>query len=219
MLKHVDGWVSALVVPEVAQFCRDRGLTDAEIKLYQLGTHTMEDSLHYNRLMFPLRQFGLGDLVGYQSRTVPEIEPPRQRPLPKYYHDVHDKSKHWFGIDRIVNAKNSLRKVVVVSEGPFDPFPIHRLGFDAGAYMGSSVSDHQAAIIAAITPSVILLADGDAAGEKNIGPNAEKFYRMGLKTYVNLCPHGQDPDSMDSDTLLKTIREAYRYEDSEWFVE
>lgn len=217
MLKHVDGWVSAIQVPEIMEFCLSRGLTKDDVIEYELGTNVDEDSIHYNRLMFPLRQFGFGELVGYQSRTVPALEVERERPLPKYFHDVRDKSKHWFGLDKDIRTTNAFKRVVVTSEGPLDVFPIHKLGYDAGAYMGSSISEHQAAILRGLTDVVIHLVDGDAAGISGLELNAMRTYSMGLTTYVAVSPSGEDPSSMTTDALRSCIKGAIRYEDSEWF--
>lgn len=98
-------------------------------------------------------------LVGYCGRTTQALEP--KYLFPKGF----PKNRIVYNLNR---AKKSSKKEIVVVEGFFDVYALHRAGIESVAIMGSSLSLDQKTRLVSLEKRISLMLDGDAAGRKGM---------------------------------------------------
>lgn len=130
-----------------------------------------------------------GELVAYAGRSVDATEPKYK--LPAGFH----KAGVLFNLNRVLALK--ARRVVVV-EGFFDAMKVHQAGFRAVvALMGSSVSREQEQLLQENFSQVVLMLDGDEAGQQG---TAEILPRLARRVFVRVVDlaDGKQPDMLSS---------------------
>lgn len=105
-------------------------------------------SQYSNRIIVPY--FFENRIVGWTARKITDGKP-------KYISD--QQPGYIFNLDR----QHDARKLVIVTEGPFDAISI-----DGVALLGSEVSVHQQYLLNKLNKSIIVLPDRDSAGKKLI---------------------------------------------------
>jgi DNA primase len=82
----------------------------------------------------------------------------------------------------------------------------------AVAALGTSLTEEQAALVAAVAPRAILLYDSDDAGLKATFRAADQLLRLGVEVLVATLPGGEDPDSLvrsqGADALRRYLDDA-----------
>ncbi|MES0446471.1 MAG: toprim domain-containing protein [Desulfobacterales bacterium] len=145
-----------------------------------------------NRIAIPIYDI-CNRIVAYCGRTI------NQNSSPKYLFPKNfNKSHHIFNIQHITPQ---MKKPVFIVEGFFDCIHIAKLGFDAVAIMGSSLSLHQLTLLKDINRFYILMLDGDEAGEKATIKISNKMaqFKLTFKTvYLTLV---KEPELLDYDFL------------------
>jgi len=147
------------------------------------------------RLMFPIRDEG-GKIVAYGGRIIGDGNP-------KYINSgdtpLYSKRRILYGFDKAKGQIASDKKAVLV-EGYLDVIACHRAGVKtAVASLGTSLSEEHAKLLARWAEDVVVLYDGDAAGEKAASRAQELLQAEGVRVKLALMPPGEDPD-----TLLRT---------------
>ncbi len=139
-----------------------------------------------------------GRLVAYCGRSV-AAEPPRYR-FPAGFR----KSAVLFNYHRA--AAGSDRRVVVV-EGFFDCMRMHQAGFCAVvALMGAALSQQQADLLAGRFGEIVLMLDGDPAGQAGARDAAARLMRRCSVHRVILAP-GRQPDEMSNEEIRQALRQ------------
>ncbi len=152
------------------------------------------------RLVFPLINT-YGDVVGFSARLIED------KPFAKYKNTaqtmVFDKSRVIFGINLIKKLRTDLKgdvPNVILVEGQLDVISMHQSGFNnTVACLGTAVTPMHAKELKRMTDNVILLFDGDSAGQKAALRSIEILKPVGLSVKVATLPEKSDPDD-----LLKT---------------
>ena len=137
-------------------------------------------------------------MVAYCGRAV------EQNILPKYLFPKNfNKSYHLFNIQHIIPHSHSpgLRKPVFIVEGFFDCIHIVKLGFDAVALMGSSISQHQLTLLKDINRFYILMLDGDEAGKNATSKISKRMTQFKLTFKTVYLIKVKDPELLDYDFL------------------
>ncbi len=94
---------------------------------------------------------------------------------------------------------------LIVVEGPFKVFHLFQAGFpQTVATFGASVSDEQVAILAATRRPLILLFDGDDAGQTGMQSAAERLIAQTAVRMVKL-PTGKHPDDLSAAELTQIL--------------
>jgi len=150
------------------------------------------------RLMFPIRD-ERGALVAFGGRLLNDGHP-------KYINTgdtpIYRKSRVLYGMHLAKEAMSKTRSAVLV-EGYLDVIACHRAGVNtAVASLGTALAEDHVKLLKRWCDEVVILYDGDAAGQKAASRASELLSAEGLKVRVALMPPGQDPD-----TLLKTLGE------------
>lgn len=155
-----------------------------------------------NRLMFPIRD-GRGRCIGFGGRVIQAEDQPKYLNSPEtpYY----KKSQVLYGLYEGMEAIRRTRELIFV-EGYLDVIRLHEYGFaQAVATCGTALTPEHVQLIRRHADSVILLFDGDAAGQKAALKNCQLFLPIQLDTYILTLPAGEDPDTF----LLNQGAEAF----------
>ncbi|MDB5341990.1 MAG: primase [Schlesneria sp.] len=94
---------------------------------------------------------------------------------------------------------------LIIVEGPFKVYHLFQSGFpNTGATFGASVSDEQIEILAATRRPLILMFDGDEAGQTGMRSAAERLISRALVRVVKL-ESGRHPDDLSRSELEKVL--------------
>ena len=145
-----------------------------------------------NRLIFPIRD-ARGRCIGFGGRVIRSEDQPKYLNSPEtpYYR----KSQVLYGLYEGLEAIRRSRELIFV-EGYLDVIRMHQYGFaQAVATCGTALTPEHLQLIRRHANSVVLLFDGDAAGQKAALKNCQLFLPVPLDTYILTLPENEDPDS------------------------
>lgn len=162
------------------------------------------------RLMFPIRN-DRGQIVGFGGRILPSTDDGQS---PKYLNtpttDVYNKSQVLYGIDVAVAAMRGQcgsraagRRTMVVMEGYTDCLMAYQHGLmTAVATCGTAMTSHHVKRLRTFADEVVLVFDGDAAGQKAAAAATALFLQSEVDLKLCTLPGGQDPcDFIRSDGI------------------
>ena len=105
------------------------------------------------------------------------------------------KSQVLYGLYEGLETIRRSRELIFV-EGYLDVIRMHQYGFArAVATCGTALTPEHLQLIRRHADSVVLLFDGDAAGQKAALKNCQLFLPVPLDTYILTLPENEDPDS------------------------
>lgn len=171
---------------------RSRGFSDTELFEAGLVRRSNKGGGVYdtfrNRLMFPVIDVR-GSVIGFSGRILDDGEP-------KYMNSpetiVFNKSRNLFAMNL---AKKSKKGYIILSEGNIDVVSLHQSGFDcAVASLGTSLTPEQARLISRYSDTVIIIYDGDSAGQKATQRAINILGKLNLKVRVVKLTGAKDPD-------------------------
>lgn len=171
-------------------------------------------SVFRDRIMFPFRNVSK-KVVGFTGRFIEEKDDHR-----KYVNtadcDEYKKSEYLFGWDMAWDEARKKDEVIIVEGNP-DVVKMHQLGIrNVVAACGLSLSKEQLAMIAKRTQNVVMMYDGDEAGQRKLESNGRKILDCGMNAFVFVLPH-QEGEKQDPDTFFKSsghyeeVRKECRY--------
>ena len=146
-----------------------------------------------SRLMFPIIDTN-GRVLGFGGRELQgDGKGPKYINTPQT--DVYDKSQVLYGL---YQAKKAIRNKerVIVTEGYTDVIALHQAGIEeAVSASGTALTEGHIHKIKRFTRNVVLLFDGDGAGQRAAKKGIELCLRLGLFPKVCVLPDQHDPDS------------------------
>jgi DNA primase len=151
---------------------------------------------HYDRfrgrLIFPIIE-ATGRVVGFGGRGLADE-------TPKYLNSsespIYRKGRALFGLSLAVDAIRSKGRAIVV-EGYFDLMALHRAGLEEGvAPCGTALTQEHARRLRRYTRDVVLLFDGDTAGQRAAERSLPVMAAEGLRVQAAFLPEGEDPDTL-----------------------
>ena len=156
-----------------------------------------------DRLMFPIVQPG-SRVVGFGARTLGDAEP-------KYLNSaeslIFQKRRTFYGLDRAHEAIRAARHALIV-EGYTDLIRLHLAGLTHTlATCGTALTREHAARVRRLTRRVVLVPDGDPAGENAAMVSGALLMAEGVEVGVVPLPAGQDPDSAAKSMSPQEFRE------------
>lgn len=173
-----------------------RGLSRQTASQFEIGYHA-GPGIMTGRLAIPIHD-EYGQLVAYCGRSV-AADPPRYK-FPAGFR----KSAVLFNYHRA--AAGSHRRVVVV-EGFFDCMRVHQAGFTSVvALMGSALSQQQADLLACRFAAIVLMFDGDSAGQAGACAAGARLARHRSVRQVILAP-GRQPDHLSDEEIRQALRD------------
>jgi DNA primase len=150
---------------------------------------------HYDRLRgrvtFPIYDVRRR-IVGFGGRVLSPDQEPKYLNTPET--PVFRKRESFYGFPWALEAIRRSDRAIIC-EGYFDRIALHRAGIGEGlATCGTSLTREHARNLHRRTKTVVLLFDGDSAGEKAIEKALEVLLPEGLRVRAALLPNKQDPD-------------------------
>jgi DNA primase len=146
--------------------------------------------LFRDRIIFPILDYQ-GNVVGFGGRAVEDA-------VPKYLNtpetEVYVKRHHLFGL---YQARETIRKCneVILVEGYMDCLKLHQHGINqAVASLGTAVTREQALLLRRYAENVMVLYDGDEAGQRETLRAVDLLSAQDFNVDVLTLPAGQDPD-------------------------
>ena len=183
-----DSWDS------MVKAMKAKGYTEQELIASGLVTQSQKNGNIFDRfrdrLMFPIIDVR-GNVIGFGGRTLKN-----DKDIAKYLNSpetiIFNKRKNLFGLNL---AKKSKENSLILVEGNIDVVALHQYGFDnAVASLGTSLTEEQAALITRYAEQVILLYDGDQAGQNAAQRAIPILERAGLRVKVLKMREAKDPD-------------------------
>ncbi|MFI4854211.1 MAG: DNA primase [Phycisphaerales bacterium JB065] len=146
-----------------------------------------------NRLIFPILD-QMNRPIAFGGRIINPEDTPKylNSPETKLFH----KSSTLYGMHAAFQAiKNS--RVAIITEGYTDVIACHKAGFEnVVATLGTALTPKHASILKRIVDTVVLLFDGDEAGQRAADRAIEVFFKEPIDVKIATVPGGKDPDDL-----------------------
>lgn len=183
------GWDSLLRASQVHKL--DEGVLNDAGLIVKREEKTFD--FFRERLMFPIIDTN-GRVLGFGGRDLKgDGRGPKYINTPQT--EVYDKSNVLYGL---FQAKRAVRNKdrLILTEGYTDVIALHQAGIEeAVSASGTALTEGHIHKIKRFTKNVVLLFDGDGAGQRAAKRGIELCLRMGLFPKVCLLPEDHDPDS------------------------
>ena len=173
---------------------RAKGYTDEELKDSGLVTVSQKNGNLFDRfrgrLMFPIIDVR-GNVIAFGGRIINN-----DKEAAKYLNSpetlIFNKRKNLFGLNL---AKKTKQDFMILVEGNIDVVALHQYGFDnAVASLGTSLTEDQATLLTRYTEQVVLLYDGDEAGQRAAQRAIPILEKAGIQVKVLRMRDAKDPD-------------------------
>ena len=173
---------------------RAKGYTDQELKDSGLVTVSQKNGNIFDRfrdrLMFPIIDVR-GNVIGFGGRIMNN-----DKDTAKYLNSpetlIFNKRKNLFALNL---AKKSKLGYMILVEGYMDAIALHQYGFDcAVASLGTALTEDGAALLSRYTEQVVLIYDGDQAGQNATKRAIPILEKAGLQVKVLQMRDAKDPD-------------------------
>ena len=183
-----DSWDS------MVKAMKAKGYTEQELKDSGLVTVSQKNGNIFDRfrdrLMFPIIDVR-GNVIGFGGRIIKN-----NSDAAKYLNSpetlIFNKRKNLFGLNL---AKKSKQGYLILVEGNIDVVALHQYGFDnAIASLGTSLTEEQAVLMTRYTDPVVLIYDGDNAGQRAAQRAIPILEKAGLQVKVLQMRDAKDPD-------------------------
>ena len=183
-----DSWDS------LVKAMRAKGYTDQELIDSGLVTVSQKNGNIFDRfrdrLMFPIIDTR-GNVIAFGGRTVK-----KDADTAKYLNSpetlIFNKRKNLFGLNL---AKKTKQDHLILVEGNIDVVALHQYGFDnAIASLGTSLTEDQAVLLSRYTENVVLIYDGDEAGQRATQRAIPILEKAGISVKVLKLRDAKDPD-------------------------
>ena len=183
-----DSWDS------LVKAMKAKGYTEEELKESGLVTVSQKNGNIFDRfrdrLMFPIIDVR-GNVIGFGGRII-KNDPNAAKYLNSPETLIFNKRKNLFGLNL---AKKSKAGSLILVEGNIDVVTLHQYGFDnAIASLGTSLTEEQAALMTRYAEQVILIYDGDKAGQNATQRAIPILEKAGLQVKVLQLKDAKDPD-------------------------
>ena len=172
-----------------------KGYTEQELLDAGLVTKSQKNGNIYDRfrdrLMFPIIDVR-GNIIGFGGRIMNNNDPNAAKYLNSPETLIFNKRKNLFGLNL---AKKSKLGYLILVEGYMDAIALHQYGFDcAVASLGTSLTEEHAALLTRYTDQVVLIYDGDQAGQNATQRAIPILEKAGLQVKVLKMRDAKDPD-------------------------
>jgi len=183
-----DSWDS------LVKAMKAKGYTEQELKDSGLVTVSQKNGNIFDRfrdrLMFPIIDVR-GNVIGFGGRII-KNDPNAAKYLNSPETIIFNKRKNLFGLNL---AKKSKQGYLILVEGNIDVVALHQYGFDnAIASLGTSLTEEQAALMTRYADQIVLIYDGDKAGQNATQRAIPILEKAGLQVKVLQIKDAKDPD-------------------------
>ena len=184
-----DSWT------DLTDALRKKGYTDQELRDSGLVTVSRKNGNLFDRfrdrLMFPIIDVR-GNVIGFGGRIMSNQDKSAAKYLNSPETLIFNKRKNLFALNL---AKKSKLGYLILVEGYMDAIALHQYGFDcAVASLGTALTEDGATLLSKYTDQVVLIYDGDAAGQNATQRAIPILERAGLQVKVLQMRDAKDPD-------------------------
>ncbi|CAG0955089.1 DNA primase [Phycisphaerales bacterium] len=151
-----------------------------------------------NRLIFPI-QDQIGRVVAFGARRINDEDEPKYLNSPETR--LFNKSATLYALNHAARSIQ-VERTALITEGYTDAIACHQGGFtNAVATLGTALTREHVSVLRRMCDRVVLLFDGDEAGQRAADRAAEVFFAEPLD--VAICTLSRFTDAKDPDELLK----------------
>ncbi len=144
------------------------------------------------RLMFPISSIS-GRVIAFGARALDPKDDPKYLNSPES--PVFSKRRTLYGLS-IARSEIRQQREVVLVEGYTDCISLHQIGIrNAIASCGTAFTPEHATVLRRLTRQVVLVPDGDDAGESAALNAGMMLLSAGLDVRIARLEKGEDPDS------------------------
>ena len=174
---------------------RRKGYTDEELRESGLVTISKKNGNLFDRfrdrLMFPIIDVR-GNVIGFGGRIMNNADPNAAKYLNSPETLIFNKRKNLFALNL---AKKTKLSYMILVEGYMDAIALHQYGFDcAVASLGTALTEDGATLLSRYTDQVMLIYDGDNAGQNATKRAIPILEKAGLQVKVLQMRGAKDPD-------------------------
>ena len=174
---------------------RKKGYTDQELRDSGLVTISRKNGNLFDRfrdrLMFPIIDVR-GNVIGFGGRIMNDKDKSAAKYLNSPETLIFNKRKNLFALNL---AKKSKLGYLILVEGYMDAIALHQYGFDcAVASLGTALTEDGATLLSKYADQVVLIYDGDTAGQNATKRAIPILEKAGLQVKVLQMRDAKDPD-------------------------
>lgn len=178
----------------LTNFLNSKGVTTEVAEAAWLIKRRPNGNGHFDlfreRLMFPIQKVS-GEVIAFGGRIIEKGEP-------KYLNSsetpVFHKGNTLYGLNQTARFIRNEDQVIVV-EGYMDAIALFQAGFrNVAATLGTALTPDHAVAISKMTKNIVLLFDGDSAGQNAAEKSLPILLTAGLRPRGLTLPGGLDPD-------------------------
>lgn len=178
----------------LGDYLLQKGFSSQQLKQFGLIKRSESRDSFYDlfrkRVMFPIYHYN-GEIIGFGGRVL-------DQDVPKYLNtpetEVFSKRNTLYGL---YQGKEALRRLnlAYLVEGYMDCIKLHQAGLlNCVATLGTALTQEQAKLVRRYCEEVVILYDGDEAGQRESLRASEVLAVEGTRVFVVTLPGGQDPD-------------------------
>ncbi len=184
----------------LTNFLNSKGITTEVAEAAWLIKRRPNGNGHFDlfreRLMFPIQKVS-GEVIAFGGRIIDKGEP-------KYLNSsetpVFHKGNTLYGLNQTARHIRNKDQVIVV-EGYMDAIALFQAGFcNVAATLGTALTPDHATAISKMTKNILLLFDGDSAGQNAAEKSLPILLKAGLRPRGLTLPGGLDPDDFIQST-------------------
>ena len=184
-----DSWT------DLVDYLRSKNYTDQELRESGLVTVSQKNGnlldRFRDRLMFPIIDVR-GNVIGFGGRIMNSSDKSAAKYLNSPETLIFNKRKNLFALNL---AKKSKLGYLILVEGYMDAIALHQYGFDcAVASLGTALTEDGANLLSRYTDQVVLIYDGDEAGQNATQRAIPILEKAGLQVKVLKMRDAKDPD-------------------------
>lgn len=215
-------------------YLKDRNISDEVIKEFQIGLSSLDNEvsklllnkkisekdivdsgiaiiknnnlfdLYKNRIMFPLYDLD-GNVVGFSGRIYDESN--ESKYINTMETKIFKKGNLLYNYHRAKTYARKQKQIIVV-EGFMDVIRLYTIGIkNVVATMGTAITKEQANLISKLSYNIVLMFDGDPAGEKATFAGIDELNDKNVDIKVVRLEDNLDPDEY----ILKNGKEKMEY--------
>jgi len=202
---------------KLSKAAAEQGFTWKELEEAGLSLKSRKDSREYydrfrNRLMFPILNME-GKPIAFGGRTLGD-EQPKYLNSPETH--LFSKSKVLYGMNFARSSWLTSHRILIV-EGYVDLIIAHQYGYvDAVATLGTTLSDYHTKMMRRYIQDVVLVYDGDEAGQKATYRSILPLLREGLMVRMIVLPSQVDPSDFLVEHGASAFEEKLQHSQDFW---
>jgi DNA primase catalytic core len=156
-------------------------------------THQLYDFFR-NRIMFPITD-STGNIISFSGRALPGDEKKYGKYINGTDTPVFNKRLNLFALNFALRQTAKTGTAYLVEGNP-DVLRLHEIGIiNSVAPLGTALSDEQISLLKRYATKIVMIYDGDNAGQKAREKNGKKLVKAQLPAYSVTLPKKEDPDS------------------------